>query len=258
MRGGTAEDFSKDRYWHGDREIVHAIWRLVLISSSNDASCIRELVSDFISRVGAGDPHSVVFHFPGVTSHIHVGKLMDSRNKMETGFNIDACLSEELLIVLMKFLKKYLMDDSVKIIDRASQTLRGILSTERGQSALQSIDSYERSLIEVHSKGVNNELVDNLLLDLEKKSKVEAISLEKSSMWSTHGKSFEMWICPLAYSLIAYCSDVILRLCQDIVFLKPEVAELLLPSIFVNIAGRKHVDIDLHKLISLQKDLLYH
>ncbi|KAI9087642.1 hypothetical protein K1719_030512 [Acacia pycnantha] len=252
MSGGTAEDFSKDRYWHGDHEIVHAIWSLVCVCGSNDASCVRELVSDFIARVGAGDPHSVVFHFPGLTSHIHVGKVMGIGDKMETGSYVETCLSEELLIVLMKFLKKYLADDSVKIIDMASQTLRGILSTERGQSALRSFDSYERSLIEVHSKGVNIELVDNFLLDLEKKSEVEAISLEKSSVWLTHGKSFEMWICPLAYSLIVYCNDVTLRLCQDIVFVKAEVAELLLPSIFVNIAGRKDVDIDLHKLISSQ------
>ena len=38
--------------------------------------------------------------------------------------NLDMGTSEELLISLMKFLKKYLMDDSVKIINIASQTLR--------------------------------------------------------------------------------------------------------------------------------------
>jgi len=37
---------------------------------------------------------------------------------------MDACLSEEHLVVLMKILMKYLMDDSVKIVDMASQTLR--------------------------------------------------------------------------------------------------------------------------------------
>lgn len=36
------------------------------------------------------------------------------------------------------------------------------------------------------------------------------------------------------------------------VLLKAEAAELLLPSIFVNIAARKDMEIDLHKLISLQ------
>lgn len=34
--------------------------------------------------------------------------------------------------------------------------------------------------------------------------------------------------------------------------LKSEVAELLLPSVFVNLAGRKDMDVDLHKIISSQ------
>ncbi|XP_062079415.1 serine/threonine-protein kinase ATM-like isoform X3 [Humulus lupulus] len=59
----------------------------------------------------------------------------------------------------------------------------------------------------------------------------EAISLGTSTLWVTHGKTFETWICPLAHLLCGYCTDVILRLCQEIVFLKVEVVELLLPSV---------------------------
>lgn len=51
LRGGTAEGSFKGRYWHGDHEIVHAVWSLVHVCGSNDASCVRELVSDFISWV---------------------------------------------------------------------------------------------------------------------------------------------------------------------------------------------------------------
>ncbi|KAJ1384473.1 PIK-related kinase [Sesbania bispinosa] len=331
QREGRAEGYFKDKYWHGDHEIVNAVWTLVHMCGSDDASDVRELVSDFLSRVGAGDPYCVVFHLPGKNSHILPRKSIGNSSTVEISSNIDAHISEELLVVLMKLLMKYLMDDSVKIVDMASQTLRGILSTERGQSALQSFDSYQWSLIElkvsvvvmwwrtsrdlgmhetfgicgnyntwedlllliqttfpnfhlvdkVHSKGVNIELVENFLADLDRKSKgcsedqlfflqsgckfhesvcnhlhgdfyVEAISLEKSTVWVTDGKSFAMWICPLVYSLVVYCNDVILRLCQDMVLFKAEVAELLLPSILVNIAARKDLDIDLHKLISLQ------
>lgn len=39
----------------------------------------------------------------------------------------------------------------------------------------------------------------------------EAIPLEKSTVWATHGKTFDTWICPLVYSLIGLCNDVILR-----------------------------------------------
>ncbi|XP_061349623.1 serine/threonine-protein kinase ATM-like [Gastrolobium bilobum] len=255
QRRQIAEGHLNERYWHGDHEIVDAVWTLVHLCGSNDAGGVRELVSDFISRVGAGDPYSVVFHLPGQSSHIRVGKSIDISIAVEISSSIDTCISEELLVVLIKFLTKYLMDDSVKIVDMASQTLRGILSTERGQSALQSFDSYQRSLVEVHSKGTNIELVESFLLYLDRKSKVvpsPTMSLEKSTVWVTDGKSFEMWVCPLVYSLIVHCNDVMLRLCQDIVLFKAEVAELILPSIFVNIAARKDLEIDLHKLICLQ------
>ena len=75
-------------------------------------------------QVGAGDPYSVVFHLPGETSHLRLGKSIDISSAMEISSDLDACISEELLVVLLKFLMKYLMDDSVKIVDMASQTLR--------------------------------------------------------------------------------------------------------------------------------------
>ncbi|KAK1388254.1 hypothetical protein POM88_016432 [Heracleum sosnowskyi] len=101
-----------------------------------------------------------------------------------------------------------------------------------------------------HSKGVNLELVQNSLLELERKFEAEEISVEKSDIWKTHGKSFETWICSLAYALIGYCDDIILRLCQEIVLQKAEVAEILFPNVMVNLAGRKNLDFDLCKLIS--------
>ncbi|KAL1153771.1 hypothetical protein V6Z11_A09G199000 [Gossypium hirsutum] len=247
--GKTTKEFVDDTYWHGDGEIVHAVWTLVRMCASDDSSRIRGLVSDLISRVGIGDPHSVVFHLPGDSNHMHVHGPISHNGASEI---MGSSVSEELLIALLKVLKKYLMDDSVKIVDITSQTLRGILSTERGQKAILSFDSYERSLIEVHSKGINSELVEKLLMDLEKKFKAEHIFLEKSTTWVTHGKTFEMWICPVVYSLVGYCSDVILRLCQDVVLLKPEVAELLLPSVVVNLAGRKDIGVNIQNLISDQ------
>lgn len=42
------------------------------------------------------------------------------------------------------------------------------------------------------------------------------------------------------------------RLCQDVVLLKPEVAELLLPSVVVDLAGRKDIGVNIQSLISDQ------
>ncbi|GAV63786.1 PI3_PI4_kinase domain-containing protein/FAT domain-containing protein/FATC domain-containing protein, partial [Cephalotus follicularis] len=248
----SADEVLENTSWHEDKEIVDAVWTLVRMCSSDDANNIRALVSDFISMIGIGNPHCVVFHLPGDSRRMHVCRPINHDSAIEINCSIDTGISEDLLIALLKVLKKYLMDDSVYTVDITSRTLRGILSTERGQRALLSFDSYERSLVGVHSKGINVELVEKFLTDLERKCKAEEISLEKSTVWETHDKTFEAWICPLVYALIGYCNDVILRLCQDIVLMKAEVSELLLPSIIVNIAGRKDMDVDLHKLISSQ------
>ncbi|XP_034925984.1 serine/threonine-protein kinase ATM isoform X2 [Populus alba] len=252
QRGRNTKDVMEDVYWHRDPEIVQSIWTLVRMCGSDDASSIRPLVSDFVSKVGIGDPHSVVFHLPVDYGQMKVCQQLKITNPFEVNFNMDTGVSEELLIALLKLLMKYLMDDSVRIVDLTSQSLRGILSTERGQRALLSFGSYERSLIEIHSKGVNIELVEKLVLDIEKRYRAEAISLEESIIWETCNKTFQMWICPLVYSLVSYCNDVILRLCQDIVLLKAEVAELLFPSVIIDLAFQKDIDVDLHKLISLQ------
>ncbi|GAB4845684.1 hypothetical protein Ancab_039087 [Ancistrocladus abbreviatus] len=238
--------------WHCDFEMVQAVWSLVRLFGSEDANNVQSMVSDFISRVGIGDPRSVVFHLPRNFSQVHVCRSVESNAAREISFNMDTDMSEELIVVLLRILKKYLMDDSVKIVDLTSQTLRGILSTERGQRALSSFDSYDRSLIEVHSKGVNIQWVENCLLDREQKFTGEAKSLEEESLWSTNDKTYELWICPLVYSLVGYCSDIILRLCQDIMLLKAEVAELLLPNLLVNIAGREDLAFDLCQIISNQ------
>ncbi|MCD7455717.1 hypothetical protein HAX54_029235 [Datura stramonium] len=154
----NAENIFEDAYLDSDHEIVHTVWNLVHICSLSGAGNFGALVSDFLSRVGIGDPHGVVFHLP-----------IESKSINDHNFHFDTGISDELLVAIMRLLKKYLMDDSVKIIDIASQALRGILSTENGQRALLSFDSYQRSLIEVHSKGVNVNLVQKLLADLERK-----------------------------------------------------------------------------------------
>ncbi|KAL3529546.1 hypothetical protein ACH5RR_008868 [Cinchona calisaya] len=241
-----------DEYWHTDQDIVSAIWHLVRMCSLDDSNNFATLVSDFVSRIGIEDPHRVVLHLPGEISHT-LGCGEDKADKgTDCNVQLDTVVSDELLNSIIRLLKKYLMDDSVKIIDMTSQALQGILSTEKGQRALLSFDLHEKSLLEVHSKGVNMELAQKLVLELEAKFSAEAISLGNSSLWNTRAKTFDMWVCPLVYGLIGYCDDVILRLCQDICLVKSEVARLLLPNVMVNLAGRKDLDVDLCKLISFQ------
>ncbi|KAK9073522.1 hypothetical protein SSX86_007846 [Deinandra increscens subsp. villosa] len=241
-----------DQFWQYDNEIVHAVWTLVRMASSDATNSLGAFVSDFLSLIGIGDPHRVVFHLPGDSNRRHVCGTLYSDGGSGFNFHTDSGLSEELLIEVMQLLKKYLMDESAEIIELASQALRGILSTERGHRALLSLNSYERSILEIHSKGINTDLVQSSLQDLERKFKGQDLSIEKTGTWVTSGKTFETWICQLVYALIYFCDDTILRLCQDIVLLKAEVAELLLSNVLVNLAKRKNLDIDLCKLISVK------
>lgn len=63
---------------------------------------------------------------------MHSNQSINNGSTTEVNFHTDAGISEELLISLLKVLKKYLMDDSVEIVDMTSQTLRvspwGLLS----------------------------------------------------------------------------------------------------------------------------------
>ncbi|KAL6493547.1 hypothetical protein OROGR_032326 [Orobanche gracilis] len=251
MRKELDESFSEDAYWHSDSEIAHAPWSLVSVCSLDNTNDLGAMVSDFISMVGIVDPHRVVVHLPG-ESHVHVARKVKAVNAADPNIHTDTAMSCEVLLVLMRLLKKYLMDDNVEMIDLSSQALRGILSTEKGQQSLLNLDSYERSLIEVHSKGINLELVQSSVANLQKKFNAKSVSIEDATVWSTCDKTFEAWICPLVCAMISYCDDHILRLCQDIVLLKSEVAELLFSNVIVNIAGKKDSDIDLCKVISLK------
>lgn len=130
-RQKNAEQFFGDAFWQYDDEIVRAVWTLVRMASSDASNSFGAFVSDFLSMIGIGDPHRVVFHLPGESNRIHICKPLYSDGGSGFSFHMDSGLSEELLIAVMQLLKKYLMDESVEIIEMASQALRGILSTER-------------------------------------------------------------------------------------------------------------------------------
>lgn len=65
----------------------------------------------------------MVFHLPG-DSHAHVSGTVKAVSAMDLSIHIDTGMSNEVLLVLMRLLMKYLMDDSAEIIDMASQALR--------------------------------------------------------------------------------------------------------------------------------------
>ncbi|XP_078174265.1 serine/Threonine-kinase ATM-like protein isoform X2 [Carex rostrata] len=218
--------------WYTDPDFVSAAWALLdLCSTTNEySSDTCALAADFLSRVGICDPHHVVLLLPENTLCKNTDSFAD-----EASSHPNSGVSEELLIQIVRLLKMCLSDDSVKIVDIAAKTLKGILSTAKGQNILQCLDSHDRSLLAVHSKGVNMALVEKLLLESDGGS---TVLVKESSLWETEGKTYETWVCSLVYSLITHCDDIILRLCQSIVLLKAEIAEQLLASVLVSLAKK--------------------
>uniref|UniRef100_A0A0E0JD53 Serine/threonine-protein kinase ATM n=1 Tax=Oryza punctata TaxID=4537 RepID=A0A0E0JD53_ORYPU len=216
---------------------------LFLLSSSSVANEASSVLADFISRAGISDVHQVIFHVPNLTEKYPVQPHISKEDKL----CLDYGISDDILVGLLKLLKACLSDESAEIIDVTSRTLRGILSTARGLNALHCVDSLDRSLLMVHSRGINAQLVEQTLLGMEK---VSGVSLEDSDLWRTDGRTYKQWLCTLVGSLICHCDDIILRLCRSIAFLKVEAAELLLASALVNIAGNSDSNAGICRLIS--------
>ncbi|PUZ57625.1 hypothetical protein GQ55_5G446600 [Panicum hallii var. hallii] len=243
----SAADIDIVSCWCRDPDIVSAVWTLVdLCSSSPVANEASPVVADFISRAGLSDAHQVIFHLPTLTQK-HPLQLHSGSSSKDDKLCSDYGISDDILVDLLKLLKTYLSDESVEIIDAASQTLRGILSTAKGLNALQSLDSLDRSLLMVHSRGVNIQIVEQTILGMEKYS---GVSLEDLDMWQTDGRTYKQWLCTLVSSLICHCDDIILRLCRSLVFLKVKAAELLFASTLVNIAGNVDSNAAICRLIS--------
>ncbi|GMQ09082.1 hypothetical protein CsSME_00052566 [Camellia sinensis var. sinensis] len=126
QRKNNTEDTYGDNYWCCDNQIVQAVWTLVPMCGLDDGNSFMALVSDFISRVLFLFLFQclcycfIVFHLPGDSGQTHVCRPLYPDNSTEISF----CMDTELLISLMRLLKKYLIDDSVKIIDTTSQTIR--------------------------------------------------------------------------------------------------------------------------------------
>ncbi|KAJ1282905.1 hypothetical protein BS78_03G087400 [Paspalum vaginatum] len=233
--------------WRSDPDVISAVWTLVdLCSSSSIANEASSVLADFISRAGISDAHQVIFNVPTDTQN-HSLQLHNGSASKEAKLCSDYGIPDDILVGLLKLLKTYLSDESVEIIDAASQTLRGILSTARGLNALQCLDSLDRSLLMVHSRGVNIQVVEQIISGMENCS---GVSLEDSDVWQTDGRTYKQWLCTLVSSLICHCDGIILRLCRNLVCLKVKAAELLFASTLVNLAGNVDSNAALCRLIS--------
>lgn len=146
---------ARNKQWHDDPEMRDAVWTLVHMCGSENIDSVGALVSDLLSRVcslsfscsmlslckvlhnfdycilfpdyvkvGIGDSLCVVFHRPGDSNRAYVCQPICSGGASEMKLKLQAGIPEELLLAVLRLLKKYLMDDSVVIVEMTSQALR--------------------------------------------------------------------------------------------------------------------------------------
>ncbi|XP_078431049.1 serine/Threonine-kinase ATM-like protein isoform X2 [Wolffia australiana] len=235
--------------WKSDPNFVSGVWDLLDFCGNNGIKDMMPLVADFISKVGIGDPHRIVFQWPIHATSSPVFSNQKDNGQLDEIIGSDLGVSEEVLVKIIVILKKHLLHDDVMVVDVTSRTLQGVLSTEMGQRCLSCFSSYDKSLLSVHSKGVNSELVERMLSDFRAKHKEDNLA---AALWETHSKSYKDWICQLLQVLVSFSDDKLLSLCDDMASLSVEMAELLLPYVLVNISGKKDPEVDLCQIISMK------
>lgn len=239
--------------WSYCEESGSALWRLARLCFECNSSDLNELAADLIAKIGIGDPHAVVFTLPGHDAIESASFLSSQRASVESISNhTNSGVSEDLVRVILIQLKSYLFDEHVLVIELAAQTLKGLLSTEKGQRVFRNMDSKEQVYLNVFSRGVNPKIVEDMLNIVRAESSKKAYPLENDTLWEVSGKAYDSWICSLVYSLIHYSEDTVLRLCQGLVHCKSLFAEALLPHVLGSLAARTGPNSNVCKLISTQ------
>lgn len=84
---------------------------------------LSHLISLILMQAGLSDAHQVIFDLPTPTQK-HPVQLHSGSTSKDDKLCSDYGISDDVLLGLLKLLKTYLSDESVEIVDAASQTLR--------------------------------------------------------------------------------------------------------------------------------------
>ncbi|KAL3675793.1 hypothetical protein R1sor_025741 [Riccia sorocarpa] len=245
--------------WRCNPLVVKAVWRLLQLCDEDEDMILNDLAGEFLAAVGVGDPHAVVFHLPEKIDDYHVGFLdgpsishPESGNDKDVNLDPELGLSHDLLKCILLQLRSYLFDSDVKVIQLAYKTLKGVLSTEEGQTVFLTFTPEEKTYLEMYSRGVNLKVAADMKDAAKRKSAENAVPLGDTYLWQTSGKTYDAWVCQLTYSLVEHTDEAILRLCQDMLAMKASLAELVFPHVFANLAGKFCSDVEFCNHISKQ------
>lgn len=104
-------------------------------------SLLTRLISLILMQAGLSDAHQVIFDLPTRTQN-HPVQLHSVCTSKDDKLCSDYGISDDVLLGLLKLLKTYLSDESVEIVDAASQTLRVCINSCIPVNCEQSSDKY--------------------------------------------------------------------------------------------------------------------
>ncbi|KAH7439431.1 hypothetical protein KP509_04G060500 [Ceratopteris richardii] len=235
-----------------DSDAVFGVLRSVLHCSCSSLHDFADVIGDIISMVAIGDPNAVVFDVPGLSDGSHSFSLRTGSHASVLDAETGSGVSDDVFKSILLWLKTYLSDEHALVIELAAQTLRGLLSTERGCRLLKNMNPKDAKYLSVFSRGPNEKVVENLLDIMKIDSTKKYIPLENDELWDVNSKSYDDWICSIVYSLMHYCNDPVLRLCQKVVHCKSFLAESFLPHVLISLATNNGKNRNICKLITSQ------
>jgi ataxia telangiectasia mutated family protein len=141
---------------------------------------------------------------------------------------------------ILESLNKYLVDKEVHVIRIASETLRQIFSTKSGQESYKYLDPLAQLYLQPFTSKLDSSpraysaAYTRFVHKNQYPVKYDRFSNE---LFTTEGRSHEIWVMNLTSSLITSCTkDEVFKLCGEMCLCKPEFAELLFPLVIYDMS----------------------
>ena len=205
--------------------ITPAVWQLARLCEEADDDALRELAAVALALVGSPDPFAIAFH--STTAALPIIKTT-SRS------GVSAAEEAALLRIALRALSEYLVDPDHRIVHDALRACKALLSTPLGAQTLNDMEASER----IYLAHLSLPSADSRTYPA-----VLAVRLDDDSLWSPpapgphYSRRYDAWLCKLAHALLSHARGFTLLECHSLVGCKAELAALLLPYAFADIAA---------------------
>lgn len=215
------------------RELMHNAWKLVSKVSDVKINGLITLCGELLGLLGPFDPYTITLR----ATHISpirkwtkpIAHILEARTAK------DMTVLDLGMPYIFYHLYEALLDSDVAIVECAQITLYNIVASDHSRAAMDS-NKFGRILTQyfkVYESNVSLE-VNRTLKPQSEENVLHTVNDEE--LWALVLVSYDKWVCRLAATLLRYAQNPQLRLLRRLAFLRPSLAELLLPFILKDLA----------------------